>query len=518
VTAPAAGLGALRELRRTRRHNRLVDVHWIDALYRVYLAALAAAIFLLFASSRLPDDRLSTTEALDFAAWAPAWLGLVFALGAGVGMRSGGRGGPLVLESPVVMHELQAPVDRAFTLRTPAIKQLRFLAFVGLVVGGIVGEVAARRLPVNVAAAIAASAAAFALAVLAGAGFAMLLSGRRVGWMAANVVAAIVIAWSVIDVVLETTTSPYTMLARLAFWPIEVEPIAVVGIVGALLICVAGYLSIGGMSVEAALRRAGLVSQLRFAVTLQDVRTVVLLRRQLSQERPRNQPWMRMRRGSRLPAPWKRGWQSVLRFPAVRIVRIALLGAAAGLAVGTVWRGVTPMIAVAAIALYVASYDAAEAMAQEVDHPTRWESFPIEPGRLLLQHVPVTLVVMVLVVALAGAVSLVLVPAKVVVEMLPVMLLPAAAGASLAAAIGTAQGAPDSASLIGLGPDMMGVVLLARLIVPPALVVVCLLPMLALGNDPDQLQTSEVANFVTYPLFGLVAASLWLRFRKPKHL
>jgi hypothetical protein len=273
------------------------------------------------------------------------------------------------------------------------------------------------------------------------------------------------------------------------------------------------------MSIEAALRRAGLVSQLRFAVTLQDVRTVVLLRRQLSQERPRSQPWVRLRRSFHLlPAPWKRGLQSVLRFPAVRFVRIIVLGAGAGLALGTVWRGVTPMIAVAALALYIAGYDAAEAIAQEVDHPTRWESFPMEPGRLLLQHVPVTFVVMVLVGGIAGAVSLFLVPGHVVAALLPVMVLPAAAGAAFAAAVGTAQGAPDTSSLIGLGPDMMGLVLLARLVVPPVLVVVCLLPVLAAGTDPSQLQSARVANLVTYPLLALVGAFMWLRFRKPKHL
>jgi hypothetical protein len=97
VTATLHGVDALHDLRRARRHNRLADVHWVDALYRVYLAALASGIFLVVASSRLPDNRLTSSEALDFAAWAPGWLGLAFAVGMGIGCRSGGRGGPLVL-------------------------------------------------------------------------------------------------------------------------------------------------------------------------------------------------------------------------------------------------------------------------------------------------------------------------------------------------------------------------------------------------------------------------------------
>jgi hypothetical protein len=484
----------------------------------VYLAALAAGIFLVFASSRLPDDRLAPEAAVEFATWAPGWLGLVFAIAVGIGLRSGGRGGPLVLEAPVVVHELQAPVDRAAVLRTPVVKQLRFLGFAGIVAGGIVGEVAARRLPVNVAAAVAASAAAFALAAVAAAGAAMIVSGRRIGWMFANVVAALLVGWSVVDIATDGTTSPFTCLAQLAFWPIEFRALALVGVAVAVIAVGTGYVMRRGISVEAALRRAGLVSQLRFAVTLQDVRTVVLLRRQLSQERPRARPWIRLRRGARLPPPWKRGLQSVLRFPAVRLVRIVALGAGAGLAIGTVWRGVTPMIAVAAIALYIAGYDAAEAIAQEVDHPTRWDSFPLEPGRLLLQHIPVTFVVMVVTVAIAGAFALFLAPASVVGSLLPVMVLPVAAGVAFAAAVGTAQGAPDSSTLIGLGPDMMGLVLLARLVLPPALVVLVLLPLLAAGNDPENLQSARVANIVPYSLFALVVAFVWLRVRKPKHL
>ena len=98
------------------------------------------------------------------------------------------------------------------------------------------------------------------------------------------------------------------------------------------------------------------------------------------------------------------------------------------------------------------------------------------------------------------------------------MVLPAAAGAAFAAAVGTAQGAPDTAGLIALGPDLMGVLLLVRLVLPPVLVVLCLLPMLAAGQRPEQLQRSRVANLVTYPLLALVGAFLWLRYRKPKHL
>jgi hypothetical protein len=518
VLTAGTNVDALRELRRTRRQNRLAGVHWIDALYRVYLAGLAAALLVGFASAQLPDDRLSPEAAADFASWGPAALGSAFAVGLAIAVRSGGRGGPLVLEAPVVAHELQAPIDRGVVLRSPAVKQLRFLGFAGAIVGAIIGEVAARRLPVNMAAAIAGAAAAFALAALLAGGTAMVVSGRRLGWRVANTMAVVILAWSAIDLVAGVRTSPLSLLANLAFWPITLRPEAAVGIVVALAAPIVGLGLLRGISIEAAMRRAGLVSQLRFAVTLQDVRTVVLLRRQLAQEQPRARPWIRLRRRSRVPAVWRRDWQSFLRYPAVRLIRMAVLAVGAGLALGAVWRGVTPMIALAGLALYIAGLDAAEPVAQEVDHPTRWESYPVQPGRLVLQHVPATFVLMLVVVLIATGSATLLVPTEVVLRLAGTVLIPVAAGVALAATLGTAQGAPDTASLTGLGPDMMGFVLLARLVIPPAIVMLTLLPLLAAGTDPDTLDVAQVSNATTFALIALVAAFFWLRLRKPRHL
>ena len=73
---------------------------------------------------------------------------------------------------------------------------------------------------------------------------------------------------------------------------------------------------------------------------------------------------------------------NVLRWPATRILRVGGLGVAAGLAAGGAWKGTTPLVVVAGAALFVAALDALEPLAQEMDHPTRRDSFPILPGRL----------------------------------------------------------------------------------------------------------------------------------------
>lgn len=512
---------ALHDLRRARRHNRLSEVHWIDALYRVYMVGLAAVIFVLFAVSRLPNDRLSDAEAIQFANEAPMWLGLGFAIAVGIGLRSGGRGGPLVLEAPVVMHELNAPVARESVVRGPAIKQLRFMAFAGAVVGAIIGEVAAHRLPVNPALAIACCALSFALAGVLASATALVASGRRLRWWPANILAAILIGWSVLDVLGMRTTSPFTLLADIAVWPISFRAVAIVSIVLVALVVWLGLARIGDLSVEHALRRAGLVAQLRFAVTLQDVRTVVLLRRQLSQENARLRPWIRIgrsRRRSLTPPSWKRDWQSYLRFPLPRIIRMVLLGVIAGLALGALWRGTIPMIIVAGLALYLVAYDASEPTAQEVDHPTRWESYPEAPGSLILQHVAAAFVVMALICLVAAASALVFVPFEVVWKLTLIMFVPVAMASAVSAMISTAQGAPDVAGLAGLGPDVMGWLMIARLVIPPAITIVALLPLLSAGSDPGAINTTKVGNATVYSLFAVGGAILYLRTRKPKHL
>jgi hypothetical protein len=313
----------------------------------------------------------------------------------------------------------------------------------------------------------------------------------------------------------EVTTSPLTLLGALALWPIEAAPEGLATAVLAVAVVAVGVASLPGISIEAARRRAGLVSQLRFAVTLQDVRTVVLLRRQLSQERPRNRPWIRLPRGGRIPPVARRDLRGVLRYPWVRIVRMIALGAVAGLAMGVVWRGTAPMIILAGLALFLAGYDAVEPLAQEVDHPSRWDALPGQPGSVLLGHLPMALLTMVLVTGAAAAAALVLVPASVVLDLALVLVLPVTAAAVVGAAISTALGSADMASLNMMGSEAMGLVLVLRAVVPPLLVVGSLLPALLVGHDPDALLLDRASNASTWTLLALVAGVLWLRSRRP---
>jgi hypothetical protein len=137
---------------------------------------------------------------------------------------------------------------------------------------------------------------------------------------------------------------------------------------------------------------------------------------------------------------------------------------------------------------------------------------------LILQHVAAAFVVMTFISAIVAASALILVPFAVVWKLALIMFVPVALAAAVSAMISTAQGAPNMAGLAGLGPDVMGWVMIARLIIPPTITVVALLPLLSAGSDPNAINTTKVGNATVYSLFAVGGAILYLRTRKPKHL
>src|SRR3954452_23013638 len=141
---PAA---VLADLRRARRRHRTADIDVFEALYRSYLTAILAGVALLLLSGITADERLGKAAVDHVRDRAPAVVGMAAALAVAIGLRSGGRGGPLVIEAADVRHVLLSPVDRGLALRGPAIRQLRFAAFGGAVVGAVGGLLAFRRLP-----------------------------------------------------------------------------------------------------------------------------------------------------------------------------------------------------------------------------------------------------------------------------------------------------------------------------------------------------------------------------------
>lgn len=510
------------DLRRARRRQRVAAIHWVDALYQVYITGLLGVVAVVLASAAVGDGRVGAATLHDVRANGAALLGVLAAFAVFTGLRSGSRGGPLALEQPDVRHVLLSPVDRGVALRGPAWRQLRFLAAVGAAVGATAGQLALRRLPGNPAEWMAVGAAFGVVVVGLGFGSALLAAGTGLRGRTATLAGGLLVAWSVGDALDRLPTAPGTIAARLALWPLRTDPLALLGVVAAAAAVALGMRLVAGTSLEAAERRTALVGQLRFAVTLQDLRTVLVLRRQLAQERPRSRPWVRgIRRSARFPV-LQRGMRSLMRWPLSRIVRVVLLATVAGAALRGVWGGTTPLVLLAGLALWVAALDAVEPLGQEIDHPGRTDGYPIPRGHLLVHHLPIVALVSIGSGLLAGAVAAV--PLGAPVPAGPAFLVGACAGllAACGAVVSVIQGAPDAVDVLALTtPEIAGSRTVFRTAWPPGLAVLGTLPLLAAraaergASDPPPV--AAALNIVSPLVAVAVLVAGWVRFHDEIH-
>jgi hypothetical protein len=491
----------VRELRHLRRRRGFANFDLFESLYRVYLVAIVLAIAVLALSGLAAGPRIHGAELARVTRDGPAILGAIVAAAVAVALRSAGRGGPLALEAADVRHVLQAPIVRAAALRGPALQLVRKGAGIGLVAGAIGGVLAAKRLPGGLPAWVAAAALAGLVAGVLATGVGLVASGHRLSRRLANLAAVLVLAWSAADIALGLRTSPATFLGELALWPLSVRPLALIGVAVAAAAVGLGLASLEGVGIEAAERRASLVGSLRLAVTFRDVRTVTLLRRQLSEERSRRRPWVRIRRtplgkGAGAPgrAPGRRSGpvrprsrvltvalrdlEGALRWPGMRIARMVVLAVAAGLSLRAVWAGITPLVVVAALCLFVVALDAVEGLAQETDHPDRLAGVPWPEGSARFAHLVFPFAAMVVFGALGLAAALPFGDPSLVAVIGGVTLLPAAAAAVAGAAVSVLRGPADpTGGALSVAPEMAGFQLVFRELLPPAIVAVGVLPV-----------------------------------------
>jgi hypothetical protein len=425
VLAAADPVAAMKAMRSARRRRYVARTDVMEVLYRVYLGALAAIFVLAFLAGALHEVPADPGSVDGIRAHAPAVIGIAVAILVLAGLRSGARGGPLAIEAAEVRYTLLAPVSRRTALRPAALAQLRTAVLFGALFGAVVGNFVFRRFPGTAVEWIGSLAAFGALVPIAVLGGALVASGRRLRPPVAGSLGLALVVWSALDLTLGWNSSPATMLGDLATLPLQSGASALLAPLGAVLalaVLAAGLLGIGGLGLEAAQRRAQLVAEMRFSASVQDLRTVILLRRQLASERPRRKPWFRIPGAvAARPSPgegappasprpatvrpahpiWRRDWQSFLRWPAVRIVRVVLIAVAAGgLAVGGF--DLTPVLfALPGPLLFIAALDLIEPLAQESDHPTRRLLLPRRGGELIRAHLVAPVVATGIVLAIA---------------------------------------------------------------------------------------------------------------------
>ena len=461
----SVGVEAMRELRATRRRHRIEELDWFEAAYRAYLTGILGIFVTLLLSTWLGDDPVDAATLVDVRRYGPAAVGLVAALALGLGLRSGSRGGPLALERAEVRFVLMAPIERRDVLRGGAWRTLRHAAFLGAVVGAISGQLAGRRLGGSLWAWGGSGAASGALIGALFIGAAMVASGIGLRRWIATVLAGLAMLWAALDV-FQVVPAPTTTLGSLALWPLRVNWIDLAGAVGVTAFAIAGFVLLGRVSLEEAERRTALVGQLRFAVTLQDLRTVLVLRRQLAQDLPRSRPWVQLGPAKRHPV-WRRDWHGLLRFSGGRVLRLVLLAVSAGLCLRAAFEGIPPLIIVSGLALFLAGLETSEPMAQEVDQSERSDSLPHPRGDLMIRHVPSSYLLMTLLGIVTGLALWAVQPSSFSLQLAAIVAVPAALCGAAGGVISVVMGAPEpSKDGVYLPPEVAGMKIFFRAAFP----------------------------------------------------
>ena len=464
-----SGHTALDDLRKARRKNRMAELDWFEAAYRVYLVAIGFGGSALWASSFIKDSKVSPATVADIYRHGPAVLGMLAVAAVAAGVRSGARGGPLAIEDADVRHVLLSPVDRRKALLRPAFQRARSSASLGTVVGALAGQLAGHRLPGSDASWVF-SGAAFGLSLaLLFVGSALLAHALHPSrWIASGLGAAL-IAWQVLAIV-EHVPGPGNSHGSLALWGMRQRFIDLGAPVVSVSLVVAGLAMLRRTSLDALARRSGLVAQLRFAVTMQDLRTVVLLRRQLSQENTRSRPWLRLRRNGGSAVIWRRGWHSLLRFPVSRLLRMTLLAVGAAACQVAAYRGTTAMFLLSGALLFLLGMEALEPLSQEIDQPDRMSSLPHKRGDLLVRHLIVPAVALIPFAAIGVATIALIDGSSGAVAVAAVLAVPTVWMGAAGAAVSIVKDAPDLGSVTAeqtmLPPEMSGLTTILRTLLP----------------------------------------------------
>jgi len=512
---------ALADLRRTRRAHRLGDLEWFDLAYRVYLAAFLGGGAVIILSGFVGDEPATPSQLASVFGDGPAVLGVLAMAAVAIGLRSGADGGPLSVESADVRHLLLAPIDRRQVLMRPLAQRMRAVAFGAALLGAIAGELAAQRLPGSPVAWATSGAGAAVCAVVLAVALATIAHAVRLPRWLATVLGVVLVGVQLVAVATDST-GPGNPFGHLALWGADQPMVGLIAIALAVVAAVIAFLVVGRLRVEPLVRRGELVSQLRFAVTMQDLRTVVLLRRQLSNELPRRRPWLGRGWDARRShgraehlgvtrGATSRGVRGVARTPASRLARMALVAIVTGRATVAVLRDTTPALVIVAGLLLLIGLDLIEPLSQEIDHPGLTDALPVERGRLHL-HLLVAPMLLAIPFALIGAATVALLEpdAAAAAFALAVPITWVGMAGSIVNAVRDSSTAATTDSVM-VPPEFAGMGNALRALIPVIVSGLATIPILAAREQPE-----AATVFRSLIGLGLVIAGVawWVRRRE----
>lgn len=543
----------LDDLRTTRQRRRLGDTDWYEIAYRVYLFGLVGLTLVVWLSDAVDGVIGDGIDSADLLARGPSIIGLLVIAAFALGVRSGADGGPVAIEVADIRHVLLAPISRRSVMLRPVAQRLRAAAFAIGLGGAVLGQLIATEVEGSRAAWAAACGAFGAIVGVTFVATAVIAHTLRVPRWLATLLAAVALAWQGAvawgiwndDTTGVLRVAPGNLAGRLALWGIDQEPTGAVAVVVAVAMTAAALLLGGHLRIEALARRGELVSQLRFAATVQDLRTVVQLRRQLRSEILRTRPWGQRRRPAR-PTPvaltrgravsaaasgdwspsasavWRRDSRSLRRLPAARLFRIAMLAAIGGVG-AALTISASPLFGLLLLgALFFVGLESLEPLSQEIDRPDLTDGIPIERGWIYVHHL-VASAVLLAGVGLIGAATALLVEPELgaIAFAAAVPMVWAAAMGPVVVTMLDAPSTPSPTTLLGtprdaetslVPPEFAGFSTALRTLLPVILSAVGTVPVFVARFADDAASVGR--SLVALVLFTTLVV-VWVRRRDP---
>lgn len=519
--------GVVRELREARRTARLGRLEWFEVAYRAYLVVLLGGVGLGVVASWLPAHPVSADDLDRVLAHGPGVVGLLAAVILGVGWRSGAAGGPIAVEAADVRWLLLAPVPRRMVLFRPCTQRLGSLAAAGATAGAAAGVLAASRLGGGRLVWMAVGATTGTLLLVGAGAVALAVHATAVAGAWARAVATGLVAAQFITVITERT-GPLHMVGDMALWPLTRRTstlatgvVVSVMVVAATVTAVAGC---GSLSPEKLERRTALVAQLRFAIAVGDLRTVMLIRRQLTGDQLRSRPWFRPNRyptRRHTPLWWAmwRGAMAVIRLPLRRVVRMVGAAVALGVLGVAVVDGTVGLILAMGAALFVVGLDLTEALAQTVDEVDQRELFPVPAGLLCAGLLVAPAAMMIPLAAVATGTAWAVTGNAQAVAVGAVLAVPLTWAGACGAAVNVMRAAPDpmarAARALAMPPEVAGMSTMVQTVWPLAVSVMGVTPLLfvtAAFDAGGSLVAAGVRGAVAC-LLCTAATVVWVRRR-----
>ncbi|KJF16456.1 MULTISPECIES: hypothetical protein [Acidithrix] len=375
----------LRELSSARRSHFLENNDKLAVIVKGYFVIIVAALLVDIISTSSTYFVPTSSDIAFFHSNANNYGTALFLFILFLGAMLGTRGGPLTVHRPEMRMVFLSDVGRERLLRQKAIRTLFHYGYIGAAGGGGVG-VALHALSHHQAATPAIDFGIFGIACgFAYAGMALLSVSFSLSGIKGYALGLVLILVGVVPI-LSGSTSPIAVLGGplKAMSPTDLQNMVVLAT--GLVIGILGVLRLPKADLEPIERHSELISRLRFAIGMRDVRSIIGISRSLGEN-----GYV----GRRLPkiaealfrtpksTPSLRSLSNIYNWSIKRYIRLFILNLSVVFIIANAWLHSVILFFVAVPLCFVMGLELSDSVGSLVDKADRFVNYPVEDGWLL---------------------------------------------------------------------------------------------------------------------------------------